>query len=206
MNHGPTDAGRIIRRFLAALRAADDRTVIILSAGALADVVAGFALRDRPDIMRRRAEHLDREDKGAFTGENVGADGEGRRRDVRARRPLGAPPRLRRDGRADGEEVRGRVQGRAHADAVRRREARGARAGHDAGGGAAPAPRGAQPPRADAGRSDGDRLRAGVGDRHRPDGDAGGRVRPCTRRFAERCASVVADESVRRSRFSTAAA
>ena len=53
------------------------------------------------------------EDKGAFTGRDLGPDGEGRRRALRARRPLGAPPRVRRDRRADRAQVRGRGAKRA---------------------------------------------------------------------------------------------
>ena len=87
------------------------------------------------------------EDKGAFTGENSGAHGARRRRPCRARRSLGAPTRLRRDGRGDREEGAPRpFDARLTPDALRRRDARRARGGRtDGGRGAAAAARAASP-------------------------------------------------------------
>ena len=70
--------------------------------------------------------------------------------------------------------ARGRARARAARDRVRRRARGGARGRGDRGG-AAPSGRGDRGSRADD-RRPRDRLRAGLGDRHRQDGDAGDRA------------------------------
>jgi triosephosphate isomerase len=68
MNLGPQETRAYLQSFLAAFPPADDRTVIIFPP-AISLVVAGFALRDRPDILLG-VQNIHWEEKGAFTGEN----------------------------------------------------------------------------------------------------------------------------------------
>ena len=67
MNLGPQETRAYLKTFLEAFPPADDRTVIIFPP-AISLVVAGFALRDRPDIMLG-VQNIHWEEKGAFTGE-----------------------------------------------------------------------------------------------------------------------------------------
>jgi triosephosphate isomerase (TIM) len=68
MNIGPQQARAYLQRFLADCPPADDRTVIFFPP-AISLVVAGYALRDRPDILLG-VQNIHWEEKGAFTGEN----------------------------------------------------------------------------------------------------------------------------------------
>ncbi len=68
MNLGPQETREYIKSFLNAFPKADDRTVMLFPS-AISLVVAGFALRDRPDIMLG-VQNIHWEEKGAFTGEN----------------------------------------------------------------------------------------------------------------------------------------
>jgi triosephosphate isomerase len=68
MNLGPQETRAYLQSFLKAYEPRDDRTVIIFPS-AISLVVAGFALRDRPDIMLG-VQNIHWEEKGAFTGEN----------------------------------------------------------------------------------------------------------------------------------------
>ena len=67
MHYGPQETRAFLLKFLAAYPPRDDRTVIFFPpAPSLA--VAGFALRDRPDVLLG-VQNVHWEDKGAFTGE-----------------------------------------------------------------------------------------------------------------------------------------
>lgn len=68
MNYGPQETRAYFQKFLAAFPPADDRTVIIFPS-AISLVVAGFALRERKDILLG-VQNIHWEEKGAFTGEN----------------------------------------------------------------------------------------------------------------------------------------
>jgi triosephosphate isomerase len=68
MNLGPQETRGYLKTFLDAFPKSDDRTVIIFPS-AISLVVAGFALRDRPDILLG-VQNIHWEEKGAFTGEN----------------------------------------------------------------------------------------------------------------------------------------
>ena len=68
MNLGPQETRAYLQKFLAIFPPADDRTVIIFPS-AISLVVAGFALRERKDILLG-VQNIHWEDKGAFTGEN----------------------------------------------------------------------------------------------------------------------------------------
>jgi len=68
MNFGPQETRTYLKTFLDAFPKTDDRTVIIFPS-AISLVVAGFALRDRPDILLG-VQNIHWEEKGAFTGEN----------------------------------------------------------------------------------------------------------------------------------------
>jgi triosephosphate isomerase len=68
MNFGPQETRSYLKTFLDEFPKADDRTVIIFPS-AISLVVAGFALRDRPDILLG-VQNIHWEEKGAFTGEN----------------------------------------------------------------------------------------------------------------------------------------
>jgi triosephosphate isomerase len=68
MNLGPQETRAYLQSFLGDFPPADDRTVIIFPS-AISLVVAGFALRDRPDILLG-VQNIHWEEKGAFTGEN----------------------------------------------------------------------------------------------------------------------------------------
>ncbi len=71
MNLGPQETRSYLKTFLDAYPPAEDRTVMIFPP-AISLVVAGFALRDRPDIMLG-VQNIHWEEKGAFTGENGAA-------------------------------------------------------------------------------------------------------------------------------------
>jgi triosephosphate isomerase (TIM) len=71
MNLGPQETRAYLKTFLDAFPESDDRTVMIFPS-AISLVVAGFALRDRPDIMLG-VQNIHWEEKGAFTGENGAA-------------------------------------------------------------------------------------------------------------------------------------
>lgn len=71
MNLGPQETRAYLKTFLEAFPATEDRTVMIFPP-AISLVVAGFALRDRPDIMLG-VQNIHWEEKGAFTGENGAA-------------------------------------------------------------------------------------------------------------------------------------
>jgi triosephosphate isomerase len=68
MNLGPQDTRAYLQKFLAEYPPNDDRTVIIFPS-AISLVVAGFALRERTDILLG-VQNIHWEEKGAFTGEN----------------------------------------------------------------------------------------------------------------------------------------
>ncbi len=84
------------------------------------------ALGARTDILLG-VQNIHTGSQGRIHRRELRVDGSGRRRAHCAGRPLGASPRLWRDGRGNGEKVRSRVSARAHPDAVRRREDRRAR-------------------------------------------------------------------------------
>lgn len=71
MNLGPQETRTYLKTFLEAFPPTEDRTVMIFPS-AISLVVAGFALRDRPDIMLG-VQNIHWEEKGAFTGENGAA-------------------------------------------------------------------------------------------------------------------------------------
>ena len=129
MNHGPTAARAFIAAFAARWTPRDDRTVIFFPPALSVTTVVARA-RVAPRSRRRRAEHLDR-GQGRVHRRELRADGARRGRAVRARRSLGAATRVRRNRRADGAQVRGGGAQRAHADPLRRRDARAARGGRD---------------------------------------------------------------------------
>jgi triosephosphate isomerase (TIM) len=68
MNLGPQETRSYLQTFLEAYPPAEDRTVMLFPP-AISLVVAGFALRNRPDIMLG-VQNIHWEEKGAFTGEN----------------------------------------------------------------------------------------------------------------------------------------
>jgi triosephosphate isomerase len=68
MNLGPQETRTYLQRFLAAFPPSEDRTVIIFPP-AISLVVAGFALRERQDVLLG-VQNIHWEEKGAFTGEN----------------------------------------------------------------------------------------------------------------------------------------
>jgi triosephosphate isomerase len=68
MQHGPQDARAYLLRFIELMQPRTDRTMIFFPP-ALSVAVAGFALRDRPEILVG-VQNIHWEDKGAFTGEN----------------------------------------------------------------------------------------------------------------------------------------
>ena len=112
------------------------------------------------------------------------------------RRPLGAAPGCRRDRRPHRAQARPGGRGRAAADPVRRRAARGARGGPAGGGRRRPSCAGAPRPgrRPTGARRDGrprHRLRAGLGDR---DGPQRAR-RPTRRRWPTRSGPTLARRS-----------
>ena len=125
-------------------------------------------LRDRR--QGRRPEHA-RGGVGRLHRRGLGADaGRARRRGGRPR-PLRAPPVLRRDRRGAGPQGAGGARRRARADPLRRRERGGARRRRDRGSAGAPA---AGRPGRGRVRRPGPRrrrLRADLGDRHRPHRD-----------------------------------
>jgi triosephosphate isomerase len=71
MNLGPQETRAYLKTFLELFPRTDDRTVMIFPP-AISLVVAGFALRDRSDIMLG-VQNIHWEEKGAFTGEHGAA-------------------------------------------------------------------------------------------------------------------------------------
>ena len=71
MNLGPQETRAYLNSFLAAFPPAEDRTVIFFPP-AISLVVAGFALRERTDVLLG-VQNIHWEEKGAFTGENGAA-------------------------------------------------------------------------------------------------------------------------------------
>jgi triosephosphate isomerase len=71
MNLGPQETRAYLKTFLDIFPRTDDRTVMIFPP-AISLVVAGFALRERSDIMLG-VQNIHWEEKGAFTGENGAA-------------------------------------------------------------------------------------------------------------------------------------
>ena len=69
MNHGPTAARAFVAAFAARWTPRDDRTVILLSAGAVGDVGRARA-RDARTDLGVGVQNIWTEDKGAFTGES----------------------------------------------------------------------------------------------------------------------------------------
>jgi triosephosphate isomerase (TIM) len=67
MNFGPQETRAYLNKFVAAFPSADDRTVIFFPS-AVSLAVAGFALRERPEILTG-VQNVYWEDHGAFTGE-----------------------------------------------------------------------------------------------------------------------------------------
>ncbi len=67
MNLGPQETRSYFDQFLAAFPVRDDRTVIFFPS-AVSLAVAGFALRQRPEILTG-VQNVYWEDHGAFTGE-----------------------------------------------------------------------------------------------------------------------------------------
>ncbi len=67
MHYGPQETRAFLLRFLDAYQPRDDRTIIFFPP-AVSLAVAGFALRDRPDILLG-VQNVHWEEKGAFTGE-----------------------------------------------------------------------------------------------------------------------------------------
>jgi triosephosphate isomerase len=68
LNHGPQDTRAFLQRFVELVPKRADRTFIFFPP-ALSTTVAGFALRERPEILVG-VQNIHWEDKGAFTGEN----------------------------------------------------------------------------------------------------------------------------------------
>jgi len=69
MNLGPQETREYLKTFLEHFPRTDDRTLMIFPP-AISLVVAGFALRERNDIMLG-VQNIHWEEKGAFTGENA---------------------------------------------------------------------------------------------------------------------------------------
>jgi len=67
MHYGPQETRAFLLRFLDAYQPRDDRTIIFFPP-AVSLAVAGFALRDRPDLLLG-VQNVHWEEKGAFTGE-----------------------------------------------------------------------------------------------------------------------------------------
>lgn len=67
MHYGPQDTRAFLLKFLDAYQPRDDRTIIFFPP-AVSLAVAGFALRDRPDVLLG-VQNVHWEEKGAFTGE-----------------------------------------------------------------------------------------------------------------------------------------
>lgn len=67
MHYGPQETRAFLLKFLDAYQPRDDRTIIFFPA-AVSLAVAGFALRDRPDVLLG-VQNVHWEEKGAFTGE-----------------------------------------------------------------------------------------------------------------------------------------
>ena len=134
-------------------------------AGAVAERCSGTA-------VRVAAQNMHEEEAGAFTGEvsapmllEAGADGG-------HPRAFGAPAAVRRDRRGAGPQGARGARGRAGADPLRRRDRGGSGRRADRGRARAPDP---GRPRGGRGGRDvapGGRLRADLGDRDRPHGDA----------------------------------
>ncbi|HXY29104.1 MAG TPA: triose-phosphate isomerase [Gemmatimonadaceae bacterium] len=71
MNHGPQETRAFLQQFMDAVPASPEKTLLFFPP-AVSLVVAGFAVRDRPDIMVG-IQNVYWEEKGAFTGENSAA-------------------------------------------------------------------------------------------------------------------------------------
>lgn len=67
MHYGPQETREFLLKFLETYQPRDDRTIIFFPP-AVSLAVAGFALRDRPDILLG-VQNVHWEEKGAFTGE-----------------------------------------------------------------------------------------------------------------------------------------
>lgn len=67
MHYGPQETRAFLLKFLDAYQPRDDRTIIFFPP-AVSLAVAGFALRDRPDVLLG-VQNVHWEEKGAFTGE-----------------------------------------------------------------------------------------------------------------------------------------
>lgn len=67
MHHGPQDTRSYLRSFLETFPAADDRTLIFFPP-TVSLAVAGFAMRERPEILVG-VQNIHWEEQGAFTGE-----------------------------------------------------------------------------------------------------------------------------------------
>ena len=124
-------------------------------------------LRARLERRSLRAEHA-RGRLRRLHRRGVGADAHRDRRRRRDPRPLRAPPVLQRDRPRAAAEGAARAGGRAHPDPLRRRDRGGARARRHRAQAAPPGPGGAgEGPQGPAARGR-RRLRADLGDRHRP--------------------------------------
>ena len=108
---------------------------------------------------------------GRLHRRGVGGDAGRVRLPLRHRRPLRAPRVSRRERPTGGRQGQGRAGPRRDADRLRRRDAGAARGRRDRGRRQAPAV-GGDPHAGPLRRRDGGGLRAGLGDRHRPDGHA----------------------------------
>ena len=172
-----------------------------------ADAARGRRRRRLPAVRlarRRRAGARRHGDRRLRAELPLGARGRVHRRGLRAdaararrlrhdRRPLGAAPVLRRDRRDRRAALPRRAGERAARDRLRRRDPGRARGGRDRGGAAPPGrrARGRRQPR--------DRLRAGLGDRHREDRDARDGAARRTRR-SSRCSTCRCSTAARSSR------
>ena len=142
-------------------------------------------------IADRRPEHA-RGGVGRLHRRGLVADAARPRRRGRDRRPLRAPPALLRDRRGAGAQGPGAARRRAAADPLRRRDRGRARRRRDRGGAARARSTADLAEVADARPGRGrDRLRADLGDRHRPHRDAragrgGDRLHPRAGRRARR--------------------
>ena len=198
---------RSSRRSSRAMRAAPDRTVILFPPALVAVDAVADALRERPDILRRRAEHLDR-------GRRARSPARTRRRwratparaSCSSATPSGATSSARPTTQTAKKCARA-VRARAHADALRRREARAARARRDRGGRArassAPGSPSSRPTQIAAMRSS---RTSRCGPSAPADRDAGGRVGRARGDSRARCSAIGRRRARRRFRSSTAAA
>ena len=98
MNLGPTEARAFMAAFAARWTPRDDRTVIFFPP-AISVTSVVHALGSRTDLGVG-VQNIWTEDKGAFTGETSAPMAKDAGAQLRARRPLRAPPRVRRDRRS----------------------------------------------------------------------------------------------------------